>query len=145
MEDTRPECPLCHPIQETVIWHDQACRVIRVDDPFYPAFLRVIWRDHIREMSDLPPPDQRHLMNVVLAAEGALRSLLTPHKINLASFGNQVPHLHWHVIARHPLDRHFPEPIWGTPQRPGQALVPPSDGHLSTALRDALAELTAGC
>lgn len=139
-----PDCPLCHPAAEHLIWEDPACRVIRVDDPAYPAFLRVIWRQHAREMSDLPAAAQRHLLNVVLAAETALRGLLQPHKINLASFGNQVPHLHWHVIPRDPADRHFPEPVWGAPQREGRPLAAPPDAALAQALRDALAELTAG-
>lgn len=139
-----PDCPLCHPAAESVLWQDEVCRVIRVDDPAYPAFLRVIWHTHVGEMSDLPPPAQRHLMNVVLAAEGALRSILQPHKINLASFGNQVPHLHWHVIPRDPADRHFPEPVWGNPQRPGTPLPAPPDAVLAQALRDTLAEITAG-
>ncbi len=30
-----------------------------------------------------------------------------------------VPHLHWHVIPRYRDDRHFPESVWGAPQREG--------------------------
>jgi len=63
--------------------------------------------------------DRRHLLDVVMATEAALRNLLQPDKINLASFGNMVPHLHWHVIPRYRDDRHFPESVWGTPQRDG--------------------------
>ena len=39
------------------------------------------------------------------------QAILSPDKINLASLGNVVPHLHWHVIAlaRRPP---FPDPIW---------------------------------
>jgi diadenosine tetraphosphate (Ap4A) HIT family hydrolase len=37
--------------------------------------------------------------------------------VNLASLGNVVPHLHWHVIARFADDKHFPQPIWGQAQR----------------------------
>jgi diadenosine tetraphosphate (Ap4A) HIT family hydrolase len=37
--------------------------------------------------------------------------------MNLASLGNMTPHLHWHVIPRWRDDRHFPGPIWGSPQR----------------------------
>ncbi|MBP7641072.1 MAG: HIT domain-containing protein, partial [Thauera sp.] len=57
--------------------------------------------------------------DVVMATEAALRNLLDPDKINLASFGNMVPHLHWHVIPRYRDDRHFPESVWGAPQREG--------------------------
>lgn len=49
-------------------------------------------------MTDLPPGRRASLMNVVWAVEAAQRELLRPRKINLASLGNQVPHLHWHVI-----------------------------------------------
>lgn len=84
-----------------------------VDDHDYPGFCRVIWREHAKEMTDLPPVDQRHLMHIVFAVEQALRELLKPDKINLASLGNMTPHLHWHVIPRFHDDRHFPNPVWG--------------------------------
>jgi diadenosine tetraphosphate (Ap4A) HIT family hydrolase len=53
----------------------------------------------------------------VLSAESALREAAQPHKVNLASLGNVVPHLHWHVIPRWRDDRHFPDPIWAAPRR----------------------------
>ena len=57
-------------------------------------------------------------MEVVFAAERALRQLLQPEKINLASLGNMTPHLHWHVIPRFADDRHFPGSVWGETRRP---------------------------
>lgn len=78
----------------------------------YPGFCRVIWRSHVGEMSDLAGPDRRHLMTLVFATESALRRLYAPAKINLASLGNLVPHLHWHVIPRFRDDPNFPAPIW---------------------------------
>jgi diadenosine tetraphosphate (Ap4A) HIT family hydrolase len=56
-------------------------------------------------------------MRVVFAVEAALRGLMRPDKINLASLGNLVPHLHWHVIPRFGDDPHFPAPIWAAPRR----------------------------
>jgi len=78
----------------------------------YPGFCRVIWRSHVGEMSDLAGPDRRRLMTLVFATESALRRLYAPAKINLASLGNLVPHLHWHVIPRFRDDPNFPAPIW---------------------------------
>ena len=105
-------CELCSEAGE-ILWKDSACRVILVNDADHPAFCRVIWNAHVKEMGDLDKPDRMHLFNVVLAVETALRELLDPDKINLASLGNVTPHLHWHVIPRYCDDPHFPNPVWG--------------------------------
>lgn len=114
-------CPLCQPDRETVLWQDRSARVVLVDDPAYPGFCRVIWRAHVAEMTDLSPGERRHLMELVFGVETVLRQVLKPAKINLASLGNQVPHVHWHVIARHADDATFPDAIWAAPRRTGAA------------------------
>ena len=136
-------CPLCTPDAERVLWQDARLRVIRVPDPDYAGYLRVIWSQHVPEMSDLAPAEREHLMQVLMAVEACLRELMRPDKINLASFGNMVPHLHWHVIARFRDDRHFPQPIWGPAQRDSHPVGPdtPSDQALSDGLRRALTGL----
>ena len=53
--------------------------------------------------------------------ERVLRAELAPDKINLATLGNQVPHLHWHVIPRFADDAHFPDPVWAARRRAGVA------------------------
>lgn len=88
-------------------------RVVLAAEPDYPAFTRVIWNAHVAEMSELGAADREALMRVVLAIEETQREVLGPDKVNLASFGNVVAHLHWHVIPRWRDDRHFPEPVWG--------------------------------
>lgn len=112
-------CPFCHPVAEALLWQDHLCRVVWVDDPHYLGYCRVITHAHVREMTDLPADERCRLMAVVFAVEAALRELMQPTKINLASLGNQVPHLHWHVIARFEDDPHYPDPIWAAPRRPG--------------------------
>jgi diadenosine tetraphosphate (Ap4A) HIT family hydrolase len=104
-------------VTETVLWQDTRCRVILVSDPDYPGFCRVVWREHVKEMTDLTETDRAHFMSVVFAAERVLRDSLKPDKINLASLGNQVPHLHWHVIPRYAGDAHFPDPVWAARKR----------------------------
>jgi len=133
------DCPLCRAAAERVVWEDERCRVIQVDDEAYPGFCRVIWNEHVAEMSDLLPFDRRHVLEVVLATEHALRELLQPDKINLASFGNMVPHLHWHVIPRYRDDRHFPESIWGPAQRTGVVHPAADPVALARAIDNALA------
>jgi diadenosine tetraphosphate (Ap4A) HIT family hydrolase len=128
-------CPLCDPPGGTVLWQDAFCRVIRADEPDYPGFLRVILNAHVREMTDLPPAERQALMGVVFAAETALREVMAPDKVNLASLGNLVPHLHWHVIPRFADDPHFPNPVWGGKQRAAPHAAPPDlDSLLAAAL-----------
>ncbi|MBW8329281.1 MAG: HIT family protein [Thiobacillus sp.] len=110
-------CPLCDSPGGTLLWRDDLCRIVLADEPDYPGFLRVILNAHIKEMTDLSVADQQRLLQVVLAAESALREVMAPDKINLASLGNVVPHLHWHVIPRFADDPHFPNPVWGVKQR----------------------------
>jgi len=110
-------CELCTTSGGELLWRDDFCRVVLIDDVDYPGYCRVILNAHVKEMTDLTEAQQMRLLRVVLATESALRETLKPAKINLASLGNMTPHLHWHVIPRFPGDRHFPNPIWGTPQR----------------------------
>ncbi len=115
---TSTACPLCAaPDERTILWADETCRVIDAGDPDYPGYCRVVWGAHVREMSDLPSEARGHLLEVVFSVERALRNILNPDKINLASLGNQVPHLHWHVIPRFTDDPHFPESIWAARKR----------------------------
>ena len=110
-------CALCEKNDETMLWQDRFCRVILAREADYPGLCRVIPQRHVKEMTDLSTAEQTRLFLVVMAVEATLREVMAPDKINLASLGNVVPHLHWHVIPRYADDRHFPEPIWGQARR----------------------------
>ncbi len=118
---TAASCELCNSAGGETLWQDELCRVVLVEDRDYPGFCRVILNQHVSEMTDLDAATRQRLMRVVFAAEQALRQLLRPAKINLASLGNKVAHLHWHVIARFADDRHFPDSIWSEARRAGAA------------------------
>ena len=114
-------CEFCQSPGGAVLWRDDFCRVVRVDEPRYPGFCRVILERHAREMTDLPAADRSRLMDVVFAVEASVREAMEPDKMNVASLGNMTPHVHWHVIPRFRDDAHFPTPIWGPPQREAPA------------------------
>ncbi len=126
MHEKMTSCELCNTTNETVLWRSELCRVVLIEDADYPGFCRVIWNRHVKEMTDLNNDEQHAFMNMVFVVESTLREVMQPDKINLASLGNMTPHLHWHVIPRYILDKHFPNPIWGAPQRSG-ILKPPVD------------------
>jgi diadenosine tetraphosphate (Ap4A) HIT family hydrolase len=104
-------CELCD-LKAEPVYRDDKLAIILVDDPAYPGFCRVIWNEHVKEMSDLAPGDRMLLNDAVWHVELALRDVMAPGKVNIASLGNMVPHLHWHVIPRFADDAHFPNPVW---------------------------------
>ncbi|MEI2415854.1 HIT family protein [Orrella sp. JC864] len=133
-------CPLCRGDGGQVLWRDAQLRVVDAGEPDYPGFTRVIWQDHAAEMSDLDEAARQRLMRAVLAVEQAQRRTLAPDKINLASLGNMVPHVHWHVIPRWRDDRHFPDAVWAAPRRdPGPSPQAPDAAALAR-YRQALAQ-----
>ncbi|MDR5778390.1 HIT family protein [Caballeronia sp. LZ065] len=111
------DCVFCREDGGEVLWQDGALRVVLADEPDWPGLCRVIWGAHVAEMSDLPDPDRARVMAGVNGVERVMRRVLVPEKINLASLGNQVPHVHWHVIPRFSNDSRFPLPIWAPRQR----------------------------
>lgn len=111
-------CPICTTDNEEILWRNDKLRVIAVhNEANAPAFCRVIWQNHVAEMTDLDVAERAELMETVYRVESAMRQVFKPAKINLASLGNVVPHLHWHVIARFRDDACFPAPVWAPPVR----------------------------
>ena len=125
-------CELCDSDGGSVLWRDDFCRVVRPAVEGYPGFLRVIVNRHVKEMTDLGERDR--LMKVVFACESALLQLYKPDKVNLASLGNVVPHVHWHVIARFVDDVHFPDPIWAPARRSAKPRPVVMDDVLARAI-----------
>ena len=111
------QCELCCQDGGETLVRNRQWRVVLVDDPAYPGFCRVIWNEHVREMTDLVPAERSELMMTVCKVESIVRDIMQPDKINLASLGNVVPHMHWHVIPRYADDSHFPAPVWAESKR----------------------------
>ena len=114
-------CVLCETDGGLFVARTPQFRVVRVvegdEARRFPAFYRLIWAAHVGEFSDLSVADRHACMDAVTEIERVLRALLAPTKVNLATLGNVVPHLHWHVIARFDWDSHFPAPVWAAAQR----------------------------
>ena len=125
-----------------MLWENVDNRVVWAAQPDHPGFCRVIAQRHVKEMTDLDPPTRLRTMHVVLAVEEAVRALLSPDKVNLASFGNVVPHLHWHVIPRFSDDPHFPNAVWGERLRDGPVRPLPAEfaQRMRAELKERLAD-----
>ncbi len=140
---TQP-CPLCQTAaaDDNIITTPQY-RVIWANEAGYPCFVRVVWTAHVAEMTQLNTAERSTLMSAVFAVERAMRTVLNPAKINLASLGNWVPHVHWHVIPRFNDDAHWPNSTFATPNREGVAHGDALKPALAAAILQGIAALTA--
>lgn len=129
----------------TVLWCDENVAVLQIDDAAYPGFCRVVWMRHVKEMTDLNAAERGHIMEVVWRVEQALRDVMRPEKVNLASFGNMTPHVHWHVIPRFRDDAHFPHPSWAAVQRATPSEVLNARRALLPQLRAAIVHALTTC
>ena len=136
-------CELCTQDGGEIIFRNDFLRIVLVADADYPGFCRVICNAHIAEMTDLPIPQRSQLMMTVCKVEQAIRHVMRPDKINLASLGNMTPHLHWHVIPRYKEDKHFPQSVWGVAQR--EASPAPPSGWRATLISRIQQEMSPLC
>ncbi len=70
-----------------------------------------------KEFSECKKEVKQEIWRVLDIIEKHMLSYYEPKKINIASFGNYLPHVHFHIMARFEKDSYFPEPMWGEKQR----------------------------
>ncbi|CAA6821122.1 MAG: Diadenosine tetraphosphate (Ap4A) hydrolase and other HIT family hydrolases [uncultured Sulfurovum sp.] len=86
-------------------------------------WLKVFTQEAYKEFSETPSEVKLEIFRVLDIIEKEMLRFFKPKKVNIASFGNYVPHVHWHIMARFEEDSYFPEPMWGTKQREGTYLL----------------------
>jgi diadenosine tetraphosphate (Ap4A) HIT family hydrolase len=129
------DCPLCQTQHSNPLYGTARWRIVDANERLFPGFTRVIWQAHCKEMTDLSDAHRHELMQVVFEVESVMRAVLKPDKINLASLGNQAPHLHWHVIPRWQHDASFPQSVWSPTTREPQTM-----SNLDTEVRGRLSD-----
>ena len=87
-------------------------------------WLKIFTQETYKEMSDVPAEIKFEIYDLLDIIEKEMITYYNPKKINIASFGNYMPHVHWHIMARFEEDSYFPEPMWGTKQREGKLHLP---------------------
>jgi diadenosine tetraphosphate (Ap4A) HIT family hydrolase len=117
-------CPMCPDTHgEDVVASLASGHVHLQNDANYRGYCILIFRRHVVELHDLSPEDRQIWIEDIAAISKAISTVCGPAKLNLSMLGNQVPHLHCHIIPRYPEDTE-----WGTPP----AFRPPADRRLLT-------------
>lgn len=69
---------------------------------------------HATRPSQLSADEWRAWCQDLYLAQGAIEAVVQPDHLNVASLGNQISHLHWHIIPRYESDARWGAPIWMT-------------------------------
>jgi len=100
------------------------------DDQFFPGWAVVVFKRHASELFHLAPTERIQLMEEVSRFAKVLSEVFDAKKMNYALLGNQLPHIHWHVIPRLQNDPAPLEPVWRVPHE----RVAPSPEHVRTTI-----------
>ena len=101
-------------------------------------WLKIFTQEPYKEMSEVPKKIRMEILDLLDTVEKEMITYYKPTKINIASFGNYMPHVHWHIMARFEEDSYYPEPMWGTKQRESKLNLPSLD-IFCTHLKEKLA------
>jgi len=105
----------------SIIYQNDLIRV-EIEESEIP-WLKVFTQEAYKEFSETPLDVKVEIFRVLDIIEKEMLNFYKPTKINIASFGNYVPHVHWHIMARFEEDSYFPEPMWGEKQREGSYVL----------------------
>ncbi len=94
-------------------------------------WLKIFTCKPYRELSECDEQTRTAILQAMLQIETVMIKYYQPKKVNIAMFGNYVPHVHIHVMARFEEDSFFPEPMWGKKQREGKLNLPDFDEFIN--------------
>jgi diadenosine tetraphosphate (Ap4A) HIT family hydrolase len=82
------------------------------EDQFFPGWTVLVLKRHATELFHLSRDERSHLIEEVSGVAAVLAEEWQAVKINYELLGNQLPHIHWHLIPRLPQDPAPLEPVW---------------------------------
>ena len=114
-------CPAClgsWPRQDHFIANLGSSSAYLHEDQFFPGWAVVVVQRHATELFQLAPTERAQLIEEVSLVAKTLSEIYHAKKINYELLGNQLPHIHWHVIPRLADDPAPREPVWCVPHDP---------------------------
>ncbi len=97
------------------------CRLTRAylhEDQFFPGWTVLVLKRHATELFHLSRDERSSLIEEVSVVAGVLAEEWRAVKINYELLGNQLPHIHWHLIPRLAQDPAPLEPVWRITHEP---------------------------
>ncbi len=118
---TDPMCKACQgswPKEDCFIADLGLSKAYLHDDQFFPGWTVVLFKRHATELFHLAPTERIQLMEEVNLVAKTLAQIYDVKKMNYELLGNQLPHIHWHVIPRLAGDPAPLAPVWQVQHAP---------------------------
>lgn len=104
-------CTICQRIKKTqngtdplLIHEFKHSYFVLGDHQYYKGYSQLIFKEHIRDITDLDLQTQQEFFAEVMTAAKALKKVCTPYRFNYSCLGNVVEHIHFHIFPRYPSD-----------------------------------------
>ncbi|GKS57328.1 HIT family protein [Nitrospira sp.] len=141
-----PICKACQgawPAPEYRLGDCGLTRAYLFDDQYFEGWTVLVLKQHATELFQLSAAERARLMEEVSAVALVLAETYRARKINYELLGNQLPHIHWHVVPRGQDDPAPAEPVWRVPHLP-VSLASDALAIQLTTLREALGRTLTG-
>jgi diadenosine tetraphosphate (Ap4A) HIT family hydrolase len=114
-------CPAC-----TGAWPAAGQRIVDLgtsvaylhDDQFFAGWTVLVLKRHATELWQLAPAERSGLMDEVTWMAQAIAAAFDAAKMNYELLGNQLAHIHWHLIPRRADDPAPRAPVWTVAHQP---------------------------
>lgn len=109
------DCPKCQGH-----WPDERYRIAELatsvaylnEDQYFTGWTVLVLAHHATELWELPAAERAQLIEDVTRVSRALADEFAPVKMNYELLGNQVAHIHWHLVPRLAGDPVPKMPVW---------------------------------
>lgn len=141
-------CPFCEPREtDGPFWIkiaklSQATLYLSRDQRYFGRCLLIANGPHQVGFSSMEPTAAREMFEDLRIAGIAIEKAVECELLNVASLGNQIAHLHWHLIPRFKADARWGAPPWTTHTHdvPARALPEPELRALADLIGARLAD-----
>ncbi|HEV8583601.1 MAG TPA: HIT family protein [Methylomirabilota bacterium] len=134
---TAAACPACRgewPPAETFIADCGPANAYLNTDQFFPGWTVLVLKRHATELWELERDERVALMEGVTDVARALAGIYDAVKMNYELLGNQLAHIHWHLVPRRADDPIPRQPVWMHAHEP-RALAPAEQRARIDAIR----------
>jgi diadenosine tetraphosphate (Ap4A) HIT family hydrolase len=114
--------------------------VVLGESQFFRGYTLFLSKSPAPDLEDLPREVRFQFLKEMALVSEAVSQVLQPHKMNVESLGNVVPHLHFHLFPRYLNESEPQKPVWNcAPQDAEKYLFEAArDGDLISQIRAAI-------